>query len=105
MGEVELGRYAGPYSSPPFDFYVQSPIGLVPKAKDKTRLIFHLSYDFGPEERSKSINHHTPAELCSVRYNDLDHAVKNCLRLLGEVQSNDRPVLFLERPTVPACFA
>ena len=40
MKEVELGRYAGPFKKPPFDNYIQSPIGLVPKAGNKTRLIF-----------------------------------------------------------------
>ena len=30
MTEVELGRFAGPFKEPPFDFFVQSPIGLVP---------------------------------------------------------------------------
>ena len=40
MKEVELGRYAGPYENIPYRFYMQSPIGLVPKAGGKTRLIF-----------------------------------------------------------------
>ena len=31
MKEVKLGRYAGPFSDPPFKNYIQSPIGLVPK--------------------------------------------------------------------------
>ena len=63
MKEVKLGRYAGPYVSPPFEYFVQSPIGLVPKAGNKTRLIFHLSFNFGPEDEDKSINFHTPPEL------------------------------------------
>ena len=43
--EVGGGRYAGPYDDPPFDHFIQFPIGLVPKDKGKkTRLIFHLSY-------------------------------------------------------------
>ena len=48
MKEVKLGRYAGPYelSELPFQNFIQSPIGLVPKAGGKTRLIFHLSYQF-----------------------------------------------------------
>ena len=52
MKEVKLGRYTGPFLEEelPFDFFVQSPIDLVPKAGGKTRLIFHLSYDFGPAE-------------------------------------------------------
>ena len=32
MKEVSLNRYAGPYETIPFKSYVQSPIGLVPKA-------------------------------------------------------------------------
>ena len=49
MKEVELGRVAGPFDQVPFHQFIQSPIGLVPKAgsnSGKTRLIFHLSYDF-----------------------------------------------------------
>ena len=30
MKEVGLGRYAGPFKSIPYEFYIQSPIGLVP---------------------------------------------------------------------------
>ena len=45
MAEVKLGRYAGPFEKPPFEFFIQSPIGLVLKdGGKKTRLIFHLSY-------------------------------------------------------------
>ena len=79
MKEVTLGRVAGPYDHPPFEYYMQSPIGLVPKAGGKTHLIFHLSYDF---EHYKSVNYYIPQKLCTVQYKDLDHAVKNCLRLL-----------------------
>ena len=49
MKEVKLGRYAEPYQKIPYQYYVQSPVGLVPKAGGKTRLIFHLSYDFQHE--------------------------------------------------------
>ena len=81
MKEVRLGRYAGPFDTIPYNNYIQSPIGLVPKANNKTRLIFHLSYDFGPENHQKSLNYHTPKKLCEVKYRDLDHAVHNCLKL------------------------
>ena len=48
MKEVKEKRYAGPYSKIPFDNYIQSPIGLVPKDNGKDcRLIFHLSYPRG----------------------------------------------------------
>ena len=82
--EVKLHRFAGAFKKEnlPFKHYVQSPIGLVPKAGNKTQLIFHLSFDFGVEEGDKSINFHTPNSLCTVRYNDLDAAIKSCLLLV-----------------------
>ena len=38
MKEVKLGRYVGPFleSDIPYQYYVQSPVGLVPKAGGKT---------------------------------------------------------------------
>ena len=45
MKEVKLKRYAGPFKVIPYNNYIQSPIGLVPKDGGRdTRLIFHLSY-------------------------------------------------------------
>ena len=78
MKEVKLKRYAGPVENIPFENFVQSPIGLVPKAKNKMRLFFHLSYDF---KDFLSVNAYTPKCFCTVKYKDLDHAVKNCLEL------------------------
>ena len=78
MKEVQLKRYAGPFSEPPFEHFIQSPIGLVPKDGNKTRLIFHLSY---PRGSGKSVNENTPEHLCSVKYKDFDEAVKLCARL------------------------
>ena len=75
MKEVHLKRVAGPFKEIPFTNFIQSPIGLVPKAgSDQTRLIFHLSYEFKLDgEASKSVNACTPRELCSVTYKDIDH--------------------------------
>ena len=84
MKEINLKRFAGPFDEIPYEFFIQSPIGLVPKAGDQMRLIFHLSYDFGKLECEKSVNYHTPDELCSIRYNDLDHAITNSLHILEE---------------------
>ena len=67
MKEVKELRYAGPFEEIPFDNYIQSPIGLVPKdGGKKTRLIFHLSY---PRDHSKgtSVNIATPREMCTVK--------------------------------------
>ena len=77
MDEVNEGRVAGPFDELPYEYYVQSPIGLVPKANGKTWMIFHLSYDF----EEKSINSWIPDEECTVKYNDLDQAVRFLLNL------------------------
>ena len=84
MTEVRENRVAGPYDSPPYDYYIQSPLGLVPKANGKVRMIFHLSYEF----KDKSVNQCIPDHLCTVKYNDLDQAVKLTLGLLR------RPVVY-----------
>ena len=65
-----------------FKKYIQSPIGLVPKSGNKTRLIFHLSYDFGLEVQHRSLNYHTPDDICKAKYNNLDCAIQNSLRFL-----------------------
>ena len=85
MKEVEAKRYAGPYSTITYRYYVQSPSGLVPKANNKTRLIFHLSYDF---KEYKSINFYTPEEICTIKYRDLNYADKNILRMIRRSNSS-----------------
>ena len=84
--EVKLNRYAGPFERIPYKHFVQSPIGLVPKSGNRTHLIFHLSYDF---ELNKSVNYYIPEEKCSVKYKDLDHAVRNCLAILKQHPDTD----------------
>ena len=106
--EVRLGRYAGPFkfSEIPFENFVQSPIGLVPKSGGQTQLIFHLSYDF-PNGNS-SINANTPREQCTVKYKDLGHAIINCLRLLEEVNDkaskNMSAVIFFSKTDLKSAF-
>ena len=86
MKGVKAKRFAGPYDEIPFDNYIQSPIGLVPKAGNKTRLIFHLSYVFREEDDQQSLNGCTVKEEYSVHYNDLDAAVRCCLEVSKEAQ-------------------
>ena len=102
MKEVKLERVAGPYKSIPFENFIQSPVGLVPKAGGQTRLIFHLSFNFSKDlKKDGLVNHHTPEHLCSVKYRDLDHAVRNCLQMWkqlkgqqqGEVSKHSRDLL------------
>ena len=88
MKEVELGRYLGPWKEDdiPFEHFMQSPIGLVLKNENKTRLIFHLSYKF--KNGNESINYWIPKEKCSVKYKDIDHAVGNCLKYIKRMRKS-----------------
>ena len=95
MKEVKLNWVVGPFEKVPFSNFIQSPIGLVPKAGgDQTRLIFHLSYDF-KNDRHKSVNFHTPKELCTVKYKDLDFAVQTYLQLCEELMKDSSEVELL----------
>ena len=103
MKEVSAGRYAGPFNKVPFKNFIQSPIGLVPKAGQQTRLIFHLSYDFSEDKESDgSLNYFTPCELSTVHYNDLDYAVRTCIRLI--CQHGPQTSLFLAKSDLKSAF-
>ena len=79
MKEVELKRYAGLFTTIPFDNYIQSPIGLVPKDEGtKTRLIFHLPYP--RSGNGTSVNGVTPEDLTSVQYCSFDDTVRLCIK-------------------------
>ena len=77
MKEVSLSRFVGAYEKIPFDHYIQSPLGLVPKGDNDVHLIFHLSHPRG--KRKLSVNACTPKELCTVKYKDFDRAVRLCI--------------------------
>ena len=47
---------------------------------------FHLSYNFGEESKDKLLNFHTDREECSVKYQDLDVAVQQCLDVKQEMK-------------------
>ena len=105
MKEVEAKRYAGPFDKIPFDKYIQSPVGLVPKAGGKTRLIFHLSFKFSDNETGISLNEGTPHEICTMKYNDLDEAIHNCLCISKEaLKVNGRKIVFLGKPDLSSTF-
>ena len=77
MKEVNLKRFTGPYGDIPFKFYIQSPVGLVPKDNGKeTRLIFHFSYP----RNGSSIDSETPKELTTVQYCDFADTILECIR-------------------------
>ena len=57
--------------------FIQSLVGLEPKHEPgETRLIFHLSYP-----NDDSVNSNTPKSKCSVKYKDLDNAIRLCLEV------------------------
>ena len=88
MKEVKVGRYAGPFNEIPFENYIQSPIGLVPKDGGlNTRLIFHLSYPrIQSNLKQKSVNGCTPKWKTSVKYPDFADAVRLCLKFGPDCQ-------------------
>ena len=100
MTEVKDGRLAGPFKEIPYEHFIQSPIGLVPKYKGtKTRLIFHLSYP----KNGDSVNLGIPDDLCTVKYPDFEEAVKLCL-LAGKscsISRSDISRAFRNVPLLP----
>ncbi len=73
MKEVNAGRVVGPFSKPPFEHYICSPLGLVPKAgqEGQFRLIFNLS-----KENPISVNGEMPQRYKVTFYQDFDLAVE-----------------------------
>ena len=105
MKEVKAKRFAGPYEAIPYENFIQSPTGLVPKAGNKTRLIFHLSYRFGDREEDMSLNEGTPRELCTVKYNDLYSAVQTCLEVSEEAaRVLGTKIVFLGKTDLSSAF-
>ena len=78
MKEVKAKRYVGPYDEIPYETFIQSPIGLVPKDGGKdVRLIFHLSH---PKKGATLVNANTPKEKCKVQYPNFNKAIKLCIK-------------------------
>lgn len=78
LKEIEAGRFAGPFVSPPFTTFCISPLGVVPKkTPGEFRLIHHLSFP-----RGSSINDGISDEFSSVTYATINDAVSQ-IKLLG----------------------
>lgn len=79
LKEVQLGRTAGPFTSPPFENFQISPIGIIPKKhSNKFRTIFHLSF---PKSGDSSINHYISSEDFSLQYITIDKAISQIQNL------------------------
>ena len=76
--EINLGRVAGPYPSPPLPNFQCHPVGVVPKKHSSDwRTIYHLSYPQG-----NSINDHIPKDPYSLSYVRVNDAI-NIIQSLG----------------------
>ena len=65
---MSLGRIAGPFTSLPFDNFVISPLGLVPKKESgKYRIIHDLSFS-----KSDSVNLFISNAEATVQYESLE---------------------------------
>ena len=70
--EINAGRIAGPFETPPFPKFRVSPLGVVPKkVPRKFRLIHHLSYPKG-----LSVNDGIRHEYRSVSYANIQDAIR-----------------------------
>ena len=99
MKEVKLKHYSGPYEEIPFDYFIQSPIGLVPKYGGRaTRLIFHLSYPRG----GTSVNSCTPVDMCKVKYPDFAIAICQCMEELSA--AGDSGICYIAKSDMSCAF-
>lgn len=90
--EIQAGRIAGPFVTPPFDNFHISPIGLVPKrTPGEFRLIHNLSYPEG-----QSVNDGIPTEFKQVHYDTIDDAIYRI--------KNQKGPVFLAKTDIKSAF-
>ena len=71
--ELARNQIIGPFSDPPFELFITSPISLVPKKDGSYRFIHDLSH---PKRILQSVNSYILPEDATVQYENLDHYVK-----------------------------
>lgn len=70
--ELEADRLAGPFTTPPFEIFRVSPLGVVPKkVPGEFRMIHHLSFPKG-----SSVNDGILPENSSVHYSTIQEAIR-----------------------------
>ena len=68
---IALGRIAGPFTKPPFENFISSPLGIVPKSEPgKYRIIHDLLYP-----KNASVNTGVPRANAEVHYDSIDTIV------------------------------
>ena len=73
QSEINAGRIAGPFTSPPFSTFQISPLAVRPK---KTPGKFRLLQDLSHPYNETSINHNIPANKRNVQYSSVGEAIK-----------------------------
>ena len=73
--ELSIGRVSGPFQAPPFNHFVTSPLGLIPKKSGQFRIIHDLSYP-----RNAGVNSFINDCDASVSYETLDDVVNLVLQ-------------------------
>ena len=100
MREVQQKRYVGLFKKIPFKYFIQSPIGLVPKDGGKnTCLIFHLLYP--RQSKNPSVNANTLTDLCKVQYPDFAKAIQLCINE-GKNDTGRLRTVYISRSDVSA---
>lgn len=68
---IQSQRIARPFDSPPFPYFISSPLGIVPKSDPgKFRIIHDISFPDG-----NSVNLFIPSENSKVQYDTIDRIV------------------------------
>ncbi|XP_061170464.1 uncharacterized protein LOC133179795 isoform X1 [Saccostrea echinata] len=76
QNEIDLGKIAGPYPSRPFQNFVWSPLGVVPKStQGKYRLLHDLSFP-----SADSVNSYISEEHSKIKYDTIDTIISLVLK-------------------------
>lgn len=100
--ELAAGRYAGPFTQPPFCDLVLNPLCLVPKTTDDGRDLPSIklqdpaSYRLISDLRKSRVNKTIPTELASVQYTKFDEVIQACIDL--------GPSTFLAKTDIASAF-
>lgn len=100
-GEVEKGRRAGPFPSPPFPNMLLSPLGVATKKHDsKLRLVHDYSYPKRGPNAGRSVNAHIPDHLRETVLASFDDAID----MLHQIRSGLSSLPFPDSAVVPPLY-
>ena len=101
--EVELGRIAGPFPSPPFPIFKSSPLALREKSEPgKYRLLHNLSFPYD----DTAVNKNIPKHSATVQYSSISQAI-SLIQNIGQnawLAKSDIAEAFRIIPLHPSCY-